>query len=64
MVANLTFIIVILFGLLIIEKLSTIKISDDIPDNPTAKNCWMKLQNEGMKYVKIKKGKIYLKIKE
>lgn len=63
MIVSLILIITILLGLLLLEKTSTIKITDDIPDNPTAKNCWMKLQNEGMKYVKIKKGKIYLKIK-
>lgn len=64
MMALLTLIIIFLLGLLVLEKLNTVKISDDIPDNPTPKNCWLRLQNEGMKYVKIKKGKIYLKIKE
>lgn len=56
-------IIILLLGVILLDSINTIKITDDIPDNPTAKNCWMKLQNEGMKYVKIKKGKIYLKIK-
>ena len=56
-------IIILLLGVIALDSINTIKITDDIPDNPTVKNCWMKLQNEGMKYVKIKKGKIYLKIK-
>lgn len=54
----------ILIGLLGLEKSKTIKISDNAPENVTPKNCWMKLQNEGAKYVKIKDGKVFLKIKE
>lgn len=53
----------ILIGLLGIEKSRTIKITDKAPENITPKNCWMKLQNEGAKYVKIKDGKVILKIK-
>lgn len=64
MIVALTLIIVILLGMLVLEKLNTITISDELPENPTAKNCWMKFQNEGARYIKIKKGKIYLKIKE
>ena len=54
----------ILLGLLGLEKCKTVKISDSIPEDPSPKNCWLKLQNEGMKYVKIKDGKVFLKIKE
>lgn len=64
MLVLLTLAVIILLGLLVLEKLNTVKISDTLPDNPTPKNCWMKFQNEGAKYIKIKDGKIYLKIKE
>lgn len=37
-------------------------ISDDAPERPSRKNGWLKLQNEGMKYVKYKDGKVYIKI--
>ena len=40
----------------------TITLSDDAPENLTNKNKWLKLQNEGGKYVKVKDGKIYLRI--
>ena len=39
MMVLLTLIIIFLLGLLVLEKLNTVKISDDIPDNPTSKNC-------------------------
>lgn len=64
MTIALSLVIIVLLCLLLLEKTSTVKISDDLPENPNPKNCWMKLQNEGMKYVKIKKDKIYLKIKD
>lgn len=40
----------------------TITLSDDAPESLTNKNKWLKLQNEGGKHVKVKDGKIYLKI--
>ena len=64
MIVTLSLVIVILLGLLGLEKCKTVKISDSIPEDPSPKNCWLKLQNEGMKYVKIKDGKVFLKIKE
>lgn len=63
MIVTLSLIILILICLLGLEKSKTIKISDRLPENPTPKNCWMKFQNEGAKYIKKKDGKIYLKIK-
>ena len=64
MIVTLSLVIVILLGLLGLEKCKTVKISDSIPEDPSPKNCWLKLQNEGMKYIKIKDGKVFLKIKE
>lgn len=64
MTIALILVIVILISLLGLEKSKTIKIKDSVPEDPTPKNCWLKLQNEGMKYVKIKDGKVVLKIKE
>lgn len=37
-------------------------ISDKAPENANKKNGWLKLQNEGMKHVKYRDGKVYLKI--
>ena len=61
---TLTLIVLILAGLLCLEKAKTVKITDEAPEDATPKNCWLKLQNEGMKYVKVKDGKVTLKIKE
>lgn len=41
-------------------RIETIK--DDAPEHPSKKNGWLKLQNEGQKYIKYKDGKVYLKI--
>ena len=64
MIVTLILIIVILIGLLGLEKSNTIKLEDKAPENPTEKNCWMQLQNEGGKYIKIKDGKVILKVKK
>lgn len=32
-------IIILLLGVIALDSINTIKITDDIPDNPTAKNC-------------------------
>lgn len=38
------------------------KIEDTAPKNPNPVNNWLKLQNEGGKHVKVKDGKVYIKI--
>lgn len=43
-------------------KVKTIK--DDAPEVQNPKNNWLKLQNEGGKYVKVKDGKVFIKIVE
>jgi hypothetical protein len=37
-------------------------LEDDAPVEDSPKNRWLKLQNEGGKYVKIKDGKVKIKI--
>ena len=54
-------IIGLLIGLLI-NKLRVKEIVDDAPVEDSPKNRWLKLQNEGGKYVKLEKGKVKLKI--
>lgn len=39
-----------------------IKIEDELPSILDEKSKWLKLQNEGGKYIKEKDGKVYLKI--
>ena len=39
-----------------------IEIEDEMPVSLDNKSKWLKLQNEGGKYIKEKDGKIYLKI--
>lgn len=41
-----------------------IEIEDEMPVSLDNKSKWLKLQNEGGKYIKEKDGKIYLKIVE
>ena len=40
----------------------TITIEDKQPEITSEKNNWLQLQNEGGKYVRVKDGKVYLKI--
>lgn len=47
---------------LLVTRSKVVEISDDLPQNPRLRNCWLKLQNEGKQYLKIKDGKVYLKI--
>ncbi len=51
----------VLIGLLI-NRLRTKEISDVAPEEDSPKNRWLKLQNEGGKYVKLEDGKVKLKI--
>lgn len=39
-----------------------IEISDDEPEIKNETNGWLKLQNEGKKYIKYENGKVKLKI--
>lgn len=58
------FINVILIAWIIYDKINTVKIQDALPLTESPRNCWLKLQNEGAKYIKrTKNGNIYLKIK-
>lgn len=47
---------------LLANRPEVIEISDNLPKTDKTKDYWLKLQNEGKKYVKVKDGKIYLKI--
>ena len=40
----------------------TVKLEDEVPTELSDKNKWLKLQNEGGKYVKVKDGKVWIKI--
>lgn len=58
---------IILF--IIIVLLYTIKpgyvtISDEAPKSGSKKDAWLKLQNEGARYIKFKDGKVFLKVKK
>lgn len=47
---------------LIATKPKVVEISDTLPQSKRRKDCWLKLQNEGKQYLKIKDGRVYLKI--
>lgn len=47
---------------LLANRPEVVEISDDLPKTDKTKDYWLKLQNEGKKYVKVKDGRIYLKI--
>ena len=58
-------IIAILIAVIIVMAIvwpKTIVLSDWAPEELSDKNKWLKLQNEGGKYVKIKDNKIWIKI--
>lgn len=59
------FVLGIIIGILIelvINRLRIKEISDTAPEEDSPKNRWMKLQNEGGKYVKLEDGKVKLRI--
>ena len=39
-----------------------VEISDVLPEKNSAKNRWMKLQNEGKNYVRTDNERVYLKV--
>lgn len=39
-----------------------VKLEDEAPASGSKKDAWLKLQNEGMKYVEYKDGKVVLKV--
>ena len=47
---------------LIATRPKVVEISDSLPQSKRRKDCWLKLQNEGKQYLKIKDGRVYLKI--
>lgn len=49
---------------LLIDKLRTKEIVDEAPMEDSPKNRWLKLQNEGGKYVRLEDGKVKLKIRK
>jgi len=55
-------IVVIIF--LLVDRNSIVEISDDCPASNMPTHWWMKLQNEGSKYVIRKGGKVRLRIKK
>ena len=48
--------------IVIIKWPKIVEISDDVPEIRNETNGWLKLQNEGKKYVKFENGKVKLKI--
>lgn len=40
----------------------TVEISDVAPEEDSPRNRWLKLQNEGGKYVQLEEGKVKLKV--
>ena len=57
-----TIVLAITVIVMLIKWPKAIKIEDELPVALDDKSKWMKLQNEGGKYIKEKDGKIYLKI--
>lgn len=57
-------ILLVIIIVLLVDRTSIVEISDDAPLQPHPNTWWMKLQNEGSKYVYIKDGKVCLKIKK
>lgn len=59
-------IIIVLFAIatlvVAIKWPKVIEISDVAPEEDSPKNRWLKLQNEGSKYVQLENGKVKLKI--
>ena len=47
---------------LIATRPKVVEISDTLPQSKKKKDCWLKLQNEGKQYLRIKDGRVYLKI--
>lgn len=43
-------------------KKSIVTLTDDLPEKPSPKNMWLKLTNEGKKYITSDSKKIYLKV--
>lgn len=58
-VIALLFLIIVI---LVLTRPKVITIEDYAPKEISYKNNWLKLQNEGAKYVKVKDGKVELKI--
>ena len=59
-----TILLTIIIIVMAIKWPKVIKIEDEMPVSLDNKSKWLKLQNEGGKYIKEKDGKIYLKIVE
>lgn len=47
---------------MIVNSFRIKELVDDAPVEDSPKNRWLKLQNEGGKYVKVKNGKVTIKI--
>lgn len=65
MITFLTGVILILIGIILFmahKWPKTIELSDIAPKEDSLKNRWLKFQNEGGKYVRLKNGRIKLKI--
>lgn len=58
-------IIIVLVAVIVIMAIKwpqVIEVSDSLPKTQTERGFWMKLQNEGAKYIKVKKDRVTLKI--
>jgi len=49
-------------AMIIVNRFRIKELVDDAPIEDSPKNRWLKLQNEGGKYVKVKDGKVKIKI--
>ena len=47
---------------LLVTRPKVVEISDTLPQSKKRKDCWLKLQNEGKQYLKIRDGKVFLKV--
>lgn len=54
--------LVIAIEIMAIKWPKVIEISDIAPEEDSPKNRWLKLQNEGGKYVRLEDGNVKLKI--
>ena len=39
-----------------------VTLTDNLPEKPSARNCWLKLQDTGKEYITKKDGKVYLTV--
>lgn len=57
-------ILAVIIIVMLIKWPKYVTISDEAPKSGYPKDAWLKLQNEGARYIEFKDGKVFLKIKK